>query len=67
MKKLYENKKLIIIIGGIVFLIFLLVLYLFNDSEEIEEDIVINITTEKIKTEEMESFYCRNDSKSRKA
>lgn len=57
MKKLYENKKLIIIIGGIVFLIFLLVLYLFNDSEEIEEDIVINITTEKIKTEEMESFY----------
>jgi len=58
MKKIYDNKKLILIIGGILILILLLVLYFVNDKES-EDDIVLNITTEKltIKQEEKESFY----------
>jgi len=59
MKKLYDNKKLILIIGGIVILILSLVLYLVNDNKEIEDDIVLNIRTEKITTkkEVKEKFY----------
>lgn len=58
MKKIYEYKKLILIIGGIVLLILLLVLCLFSDKE-IEDDITLNITTESITTKkrEKESFY----------
>jgi len=58
MKKIYENKKLILIIGGIVILILSLVLYLVNDNKEIEDNIALNITTENVtKNEEKESFY----------
>ena len=59
MKKIFVNKKLILIVGGIVFLILSLGLYLFNDTKEIEDDIVLNITTEKLTTkkEKKESFY----------
>ena len=58
MKKIYENKKLILIIGGIVFLMLSLVLYLLNDNKEIEEDIVLNKISENISTKgKTESFY----------
>ena len=58
MKK-YKNKKLLLIIGGIVFLILSLTLYLFNDTKKIEDDIVLNIVTEKITTKKLEKerFY----------
>lgn len=59
MKKIYENKKLILIIGGIIFLILSLILYLVNYNKKVEDDIVLNITTEGITTkkEDKESFY----------
>ena len=60
MKKIFGNKKLIIIIiGGIVFLILSLVLYLVNENEKTEEDIALNITSENITTKQevKESFY----------
>ena len=57
MKKIYENKKLILIIVGIIILILSLVLYLVNDNKEVEDDIVLNITTEKKPTKKAESFY----------
>ena len=59
MKKIYENKKVITIIGGIIFLILSLVLYLVNDNKKIEDNIAINITTKKVteKKEEKETFY----------
>lgn len=49
MKKIYDNKKLIFIIGGTIFLILLLVFHLVN-NKEIEDDIALNITTESIPT-----------------
>jgi len=59
MKKIYENKKIILIIGGIVILILSLVLYLFNDNKKTEDDIALNITIENItsKKEIKERFY----------
>lgn len=59
MKKIYEKKKLILIIGGIAILILSLVLHLFNDNKEIEDDIALNLTTANItsKQEKKESFY----------
>ena len=59
MKKIFDNKKLILIIGGIVILILSLVLYLVYDNKEIEDDIALNLTTENIttKNEKKESFY----------
>lgn len=59
MKKIFENKKIILIIGGILTLILSLILYLFNDNKEIKEDIVLEITTKSIsnKKEQKESFY----------
>ena len=58
MKKICDNKKVILIIGGIVFLILVLILYLFNELES-HDDIVLNITTEKITTKKeiQECFY----------
>lgn len=52
MKKIFDNKKLILIIGGIVLLIFSLVLYIANNKKEIENDISLNITTESITTKQ---------------
>ena len=60
MNNFIHNKKyLIIIIGSIVFLIISLILYIVNDNKKIEDDIALNITTEKItsKKEEQEKFY----------
>lgn len=59
MRKIIENKKIILIIGGIVFLILSFILYLVNDKKEIEDDIALNITNENITTNTgvKESFY----------
>ena len=60
MNNFIHNKKyLIIIIGCIVILILSLVLYLFNDDKEIEEDITLNTITEKqtTKKEKQEKLY----------
>ena len=59
MKKIFDNKKIILVMGGILILIFSLVLYLFNDSKEIEDNIVLNITTELITEEnnDQERFF----------
>lgn len=60
MNNFIHNKKyLIIIIGCIVILILSLVLYLFNDDKEIEEDITLNTITEKqtTKQEKKEKLY----------
>jgi len=56
MKKIYDNKKIISIIGGIVILILSLVLYLVNANKKIEDNIALNVTVEKITTQR-ESFY----------
>lgn len=59
MKKIYDNRKSIIIIGGIIVLILSLIFYLFNDNKDIENDIALNVTTESISTknEEKEKYY----------
>lgn len=58
MKKIIENKKLILIIGIILVLILSIVLILI-DNKGIEEDIALNTITEKIttKAEVKEKFY----------
>lgn len=49
MKKIYNNKKLILIIGGIVLLIISLIPFIIKDNE-VSEDISLNITTKETTT-----------------